>query len=333
MAIIKPSRKFIGSDITNKNGSKYIKDGIREVSFKAKENKDGTHLYILPPYTIDRVGSGVWFKAFQIRDNFGDKFKEKYAINPRVSDPVDHFERNFKIHFPGEAKVMEVTDDQGRARKAYPMYGRKTMRVLYNVAYVNNLAAGNHILDLPSFMGASQIMEWLETKDARGKERPMLNDPTRCIPVFVKLKDGGSGNPWLITPDANDPAALPDELADSDNLYNLEEDVLEYRTPDDLIGKLKEMYRDDVFNLCMHGYPGFDGGGGSPAFIKPKASEPAVEKPSNSSKTAPAVSSGGYRKDALNQEDDIPVEIVEDEEPALGKSEAAAFLRRTKVSK
>lgn len=299
MAIIKPAKKFAGSDLTNRSSSKYIKEGFKQVLFNVPQNKDGLYLYILPPYKTDANGDGVWYKAIKIRDNFGEKFKEKYAVGPQ--DPADFFERNFKIHFPEDAKPVDEQDDTGRLRKRYPLYGRVTTRVIYNVGLVDDLSAGPHVLDLPSYMGASQLVEWLEKKDSRGRDMPMLNDPEACIPIFVKLKDGGSGNPWSIQPDPSNPAALPIELADSDSLYNLD-DVIEYKSRADIIEKLREMYPPNVFELCMEGY--------SQPSVSVSVSRSPVQaeklvsaKPE--SRAAPAIASMA--------QGDVPVEYLEDE--------------------
>jgi len=336
MAIIRPSKKFAGSEFNNKNSSKYIKEGVRQVLFGPKENKEGAYLYFLPPYTTDASGAGVWYKVFKIRDNFGTTYKEKYAV--KGFDAVDHFERNFKIHFPEEAKVVDEVDDSGKTRKRYPSYGRKTNRVIYNVAYVNKLGAGCHILDLPVYMGASQITEWLDAKDARGKEKPMLNDASRCIPVFVKLKDGGSGNPWQIQPDPSDEAELPDFIADSDNLYNLDTDVLDYRSDADLIEKLREMYRPEIFDLCMDGFPGLTNTSAVSMATVSKltsssAAKPIVEKKESS--VTPALKNMKMRP--AEEEDNLPMDYVEDETPpvpasapkttAVSVDKVASFLR------
>lgn len=332
MAIIKPSRKFIGSDLKGGGGTKYIKDDVRTLSFSAKENKDGLYVYILPPYKADANGDGVWYKAIKIRDNFGDKFKEKYAISPHYPDPVDHFERNFKLHFPEEAKVVDEIDANGQSRKRYPNYGRKTHRVLYNVGIGDKLSDGAYVLDLPSYMGASQIMDWQESKDARGKERPLINDPDASCAVFVKLKSGGSGNPWQIQVDPNERIKLPAELAESQHLYNLD-NVLDYKTPDELIEKLKGMYSPEEFELCMQGYDS-----GTTSFSvgvqKPRVVEgSAVVKPVTPKVTAPSVAPGLQ----VSEEDDkIPMEFVDDDAPVeappkrtkLDAAGAAAFLRQ-----
>lgn len=333
MPIIKPSKKFIGSDISNKSSTKYVKDGVQQVLFNSKENKDGAFLYFLPPFATDANGNGVWYYPFTIRDNFGDKFKEKYAVRPGGKDPVDHFQNNFKILYATDAKVVDEVDEKGQTRKRYPLYGRTTKRVIFNVAYVNALEKGNHILDLPSFMGASQITEWLDVRDARGKERPMLNDPERMIPVFVKLKDGGSGNPWQIMPDPTDVASIPDELADSDNLYNLYEDVLEYKTNEELIDKLRSMYASAVFDRCIEGFPGFDkvlvpGFGGNAEVPK------VAPRSSSTAKVTPAIAN---IKPVIDDDDipmDHPIEEVDadapESPPVVSKEAAAKFLKRTK---
>lgn len=302
MAIIKPAKKFAGSDLTNRSSSKYIKDGFKQIMFNTPQNKDGLYLYILPAYKTDPHGDGVWYKAVKVRDNFGEKFKEKYAVGPQ--DPADFFERNFKIHFPEDAKPVDEQDDSGRLRKRYQLYGRTTTRVIYNVGLVDNLSAGPHILDLPNYMGASQLVEWLEKKDSRGREMPMLNDPGACIPIFVKLKDGGSGNPWSIQPDPSNPAVLPDELADSDNLYNLD-DAVEYKSRTEIIEKLREMYAPNVFDLCMEGYAQPST---TVAVSKAPTYQPAtapVVRPKVDVKSAPAISSMA--------QGDVPVEYLDDD--------------------
>lgn len=333
MAIIKPTKQFSGSDISNKLSFKYTKPDIRQVAFNQKENKEGVYLYFLPPYKQDADGNGVWYKPFKIRDNFGDKYKEKYAVAPGV-DPAGHFEKNFKIHFPEEAMIIDEVDDRGQKRKRYPNYGRTTTRVIYNVAYVDRLDAGVHVLDLPSFMGASQINDWLNEKDARGRERPLLNDPDRCIPVFVKLKEGGSGNPWLIQPDQNSPAQLGDELIDSDHLYNLDTDVLDYKSEDEIISKLREMFSTEVFDRCMEGYRGSGNViiSASPTALKSTSIAKLDRAPAGVSKDVPAL-----RKVAVQDEDEIPMEYV-DEAPVLksatvSREEVTNFLKRKPASK
>lgn len=337
MAIIKPSRKFAGSDLKTSNANRYIKEDAKVISFSAKENKEGVHLYILPAYKQDESGAGMWYKAVQIRDNFGDKFKEKYAVSPHFPDPVAHFERNFKLHFPDEAKpVDEVVD--GRTIKRYPLYGRIARRVLFNVVPTQKLTDGPHILDLPAFGGASQIMEWQETKDRYGREKPLINDPENACAVMVKLKEGAAGNPWQIVIDPTDRLALPPELADSDNLHNLDE-ILEYKTAQELIEKLQKLYTPDVFELCMAGYTGGDVvvSGGSPvAKPKPKVKEAAaVVKPTE--KVATTVAPGLQFDETVSaEEDQVPFEFVEDEtppptataRPKMTSGDISAFLRK-----
>lgn len=253
MAIIKPSKKFVGSEIDLRDAGKYIRSDVRQVTFSKRNNPNGAYLYFLPPYKVDSNGDGVWYKTIKIRDNFGDKFKEKYVVID--NDPVAYFERNLKVRYPEMAAIRDTTDDKGQARKAYPLCGRVTNRVIYNVAYLNNLEAGAHVLDLPLFNGASIIDAWLKEKDTKGRERPVLCDPENCIPVFIKLRDGG-GAPWQIEPSQAEASVIPTELADSENIYNLDNIFVE-KSAQELIGKLREMYSSDVFETCMEGYPGF----------------------------------------------------------------------------
>lgn len=304
MAIIKPSKKFAGSEMSSGDGGKYILPGTRQVVFNKSQNKDGTYLYFLPAYKADASGNGVWFKVIRVRDNFGDKFKDKYAILDGVADPVAHFERNFKLYYPEDAAVVdEVNEKTGRTQKRYPNYGRVTSRVIFNVAYSQKLEEGCHVLDLPAYNGANILTKWLEGKDNRGRERPMINDPARCIPVFVKLNDGG-GAPWEITPDPTDPAELPEQLADSDYLYNLD-DIYVVKTAQEKIAKLKEMYTAEIFDQCMAGYAGFEG-----------------EK--MTSRNNPV----SHRED-----DEIPMTHSEPEKPAVRKAPALANIPKVRTGK
>ena len=341
MAIIKPSKKFIGSEIDLRDAGKYIKPEVRQVTFNKRTNPQGAWLYFLPPYKVDAEGNGVWYKAFKIRDNFGEKFKEKYAVID--NDPVAHFERNMKILYPEEARVIEGTDDNGQKRKLYPLFGRTTTRVVYNVAYVSNLDAGAHILDLPSYNGASIINSWLAENDTRGRPRPVLNDPDSCIPVFIKLKEGG-GAPWQIEPSQGEAANIPDELADSDSMYNLD-DVFIRKTPGELIQKLSEMYSSEVFERCMDGYPGYDkvvvSGGPVQSRVPSATAKPAL--PARPAVTATAVSNIVKRAEptvAAVEDEGVEKEVVEDTDddipglaaskPKVSAASAAEFLRRPK---
>lgn len=317
MAIIKPSKKFTGSEVDLRDIGRYVKPDTRQVFFGKKYNPEGAWLYFLPAYKQDAAGNGVWYKTFRIRDNFGDKFKDKYAVLDG-GDPVEYFERNFKIYYPEDAKVIDELNDKGQSRKRYPFYGRTTTRVLYNVAYVNGDPAGVHILDLPAYNGASIINEWLKGKDRKGIERPVLNEPEHCIPVFIKLKDGG-GAPWQIEPEQSDASAIPDELADSDNLYNLD-DVFIRKDPAELIDRLRNMYSKEIFEQCMDGYVSDD--------VVVTGSRPALVK--KSAPTATAVVNSA--KQAV-EDDEVPMEFVVQEEanPVVSKNEAEAakkFLER-----
>lgn len=343
MAIIKPSKKFIGSEIDLRDAGKYIRPEVRQVTFNKRSNPQGAWLFFLPPYKVDAEGNGVWYKAFKIRDNFGEKFKEKYIVGD--NDPVAHFERNMKVLFPEEARIVDGTDDKGQSKKIYPLFGRTTTRVVYNVAYVNNLEAGAAVLDLPSFNGASIINSWLGEKDTRGRERPVLNDPDSSIPVFIKLKEGG-GAPWQIEPSQSEATNIPDELADSDNMYNLD-DIFIRKTPAELIQKLSEMYPRDVFERCMDGYPGFDkvvvDSDPTPArasapvvTAKPKLNVPSTKLPTTVPAVSNIVSPGAeeaVEKEYIDADDEIDMTpTVPAKASKVTAEAAAAFLRRPKPS-
>jgi hypothetical protein len=97
-------------------------------------------------------------------------------------------------------------------------------------------------------------MNWLNGKDLQGNPRQPINDPDRCVPVFIKLKEG-SQNPWMIQVENNQPVKLPDQLADSDYLYSLD-DIFVIKTKEEILAKLREMYSSEMFDDCMNGYPG-----------------------------------------------------------------------------
>jgi hypothetical protein len=313
MAIIKPSKKFIGSDLGSESGGKYIKPEIRQVIFNRSTNKDGLHLYFLPAYKLDLNDQGVWFKTVSVRDNFGDKFKDKYHVSD-VNDPVSHFERNFKLNYPDEAVVIdEVNEKTGQTQKKYPNYGRITKRIIFNVAIVSDLEKGCHVLDLPAYNGANLLMKWQDGKDARGREKGMVNDPERAIPVFVKLNQGG-GSPWQIEPDPSDPAQLPLELCDTDYIYNLD-DIFIKKPNAELIDKLRSMYPPHVFEECMAGYPGFGGTGGvkavastNPIATTEKVSVVNMPKAAPSLKNIPKVSTASAKPQT-----ELPIDADEDE--------------------
>jgi len=254
MAIIKPTLKFEGSDLNlTSSATPYIKEDVRRAVFNKSTNQEGAYLYFLPAYRSDNSGGGIWYKKITVRDNFGTNFKEKYYVANRAQDPAEYFANNFRILYPEDSKVGEV-EVNGKKFKKYPAHGRATERVVYNVAFAQSLGTGAHVLDLPLRNGADILMGWLEGKDLMGNSRQPINDPERCVPVFVKLKEN-SANPWMIQVENNQPVALPQQLADSDYLYDLD-NIFVSKSNDEIIGKLREMYSTDVFDDCMSGYAG-----------------------------------------------------------------------------
>jgi hypothetical protein len=268
MAIIKPSLKFEGSDLNlTASVTPYIKEDVRKALFNKTTNQDGAYLYFLPAYKADNSGSGVWYKKITVRDNFGTNFKEKYYVPSRAQDPAEYFANNFRILYPEDAKVTDV-EANGKKFKKYPAHGRVAERVVYNVAFAQNLGTGTHVLDLPLRNGADILMGWLNGKDLMGNQRPPINDPERCIPVFIKLKEN-SANPWMIQVENNQPVQLPDQLADSDYLYDLD-DIFVQKSIDEILAKLREMYSTDVFDDCMNGYSGLKKSVQGASFQAPK---------------------------------------------------------------
>jgi hypothetical protein len=258
MPVIKPSRTFEGSSVGGpSNSTPYIREDVQRAIFNKSQNTNGAYIYFMPAYRLDSQGSGVWLKHLEIRDNFGDKYKEKYWVPVKHEDPADYFAKHFMKLYPGEEDTTTVAAN-GKTFKKYPNYGRTTKRVLFNVAFANNLAAGVHVLDLPQYNGASIITNWMSQMDISGKLRPMLNDPDAAYPVFVRLLDSGS-NPWQINVDSSQPAILPESLTAQERLYNLDE-ILVQKPAHEIIAKLREMYSSDVFEDCMHGFPGLTTG-------------------------------------------------------------------------
>jgi len=257
MPIIKPSRVFEGSAVGGSTTTPYIREDVRKVVFNKTQNTNGVYLYFLPAYRVDSHGYGVWFKHIEIRDNFGDRYKEKYWVPSRAHDPAEYFAGHHKKLYSDESEVGTAVSN-GKTFKKYPNYGRITKRVLYNVAYANKLQEGAHVLDLPQFNGASIITTWLQQTDISGNPRPLINDPEAAYPVFVRLLDSGT-NPWQINVDASQPAVLPEQLALDENLYNLDE-ILVKKSDDEIIAKLRELYSSHVFEDCMDGFPGLTTG-------------------------------------------------------------------------
>jgi hypothetical protein len=278
MAIIKPSLKFAGSELNlNNTAVPYIKEGVQRALFNKSNNPEGAYLYFLPAYKTDEDGNGVWYKKVSVRDNFGTSYKEKYFVPSRAADPAEYFYNNLRIIYPEDAQIRDV-ENNGKKFKQYPFCGRITDRVIYNVAFAQHLEQGAYVLDLPLRNGADILMNWLEGRDLSGRQRLPINDPDRCLPVFVKLKEN-SANPWMLQVDTSEPVALPEQLADSDYLYNLDE-VLVTKTKEEIIAKLREMYSSDVFEDCMNGYPGLTKSSSpAPVAAAVQKSEPVIARP------------------------------------------------------
>lgn len=277
MAVIEPSINFEGSaQNLGSTATPYIKDDVRRAVFNKNNNPEGAYLYFLPAFKADRSGKGVWYRRVTVRDNFGVKFKEKYYVEDNQKDPATYFANNFSMLYKEEAKIGE-TEVNGRKFKKYPNYGRTTERLVFNVAFANNLSSGAHVLDVPFRNGGDMLLTWLEGKDLNGNPRKPINLPSRCVPVFVKLRSDSSANPWVMQVENNDPVQLPPQLADSDYLYNLD-DIFVERSKEEVISKLRDMYSAEVFDSCMDGYPGFKRA--TPGFSALAASAAVAPKPS-----------------------------------------------------
>lgn len=246
MAILTPTRVFEGSE-SNPYG-RIIKEGIRTVSFRDDKNKEGNFFFILPPYKLDRAGNAVSWKVINVRSDFGIDPKEKFVEGPDC--PVKFFAARVKMLFPDYAKI-ETVKENGQDRKKYPTYGRIQKQNVFNVAYAKQLELGAHVLNVPQWGAGSVIEEWSRGKDINGKDKPMLNDPKAAYPVWFQLKK--TLPPWVVTVEASKAYELPESLADTDYLYNLDE-VLHYPDKEELITKLRAVTPADIFNQCMEDY-------------------------------------------------------------------------------
>jgi len=252
MAFIETSRSFEGSETSGNHFGRLIKDGVRTMTFREEKNKTGNYVFLLPPYKQDRGGNGVWYKVIKVRKDFGIDVKESFCH--REGDPISYFANQCKLHFPNYAKVETITLDNGKAQKKYPTFGRITNSCIYNSAYVNELQLGAHVLVVPEHYVGQTIELWGKSRDAKGNLKPMLNERKNAIAVKIQLRGKEvQGNPWLIEIDGSQGWVLPDELSDSDYLYNLD-DVLHYPENDYLIEKLRSITPTDIFNHCMSGY-------------------------------------------------------------------------------
>lgn len=276
MAYIPPSRSFEGSDLSTNVFGKIIKEGIRTVNFRDDRNKEGNFFFILPPFKADAMGRGVSWKVVQVRDNFGIDVKEVFSV-PR-NCPVAYFAGRVKQFNPDYARVEQIT--QGTKQiKRYPAFGRQTNKVLFNVAYMNAMHLGSHVLTLPQFGGGEHIEAWHRRRMPDGSEAPLLNNPDAAIPIFIQLKKDAVGQPWVVTPEASKTYKLPVELADANYLYNLD-DVVHYPEIDYLVEKMRSFVPADIFNRCMQGYQMPNGsilggsGASAPGAAVPQAATP-----------------------------------------------------------
>jgi hypothetical protein len=282
MPIIDPSRSFENSAVNFSDEEYYIKSDVRTVSFKKNAYPDGVYLLFLPGYKTDRNGNGVWYRVINVRDNFGDKFKIKYVTDDVVDDPVLHFSRNFSRLYPEQAKSYVTTTQDGTQRRVYPLYGRLTRRVLYNVAFYNAFEKGAHVLDLPAANGADILDNYHQRLGPDGKKVPLVCDIQRCTPVFFKLLNTKGSTPWQIVPEPNYACALPPQCADTNNLYNLDQ-VTIIKDKNELLERLRELYSASIFSQCMEGYPGFPTS--TPGFSPGQSSAPIPAPPGNPSST------------------------------------------------
>ena len=251
MAIIKSSKMFEGSELKPR-ASTYIKTDTRVVNFGKAEQLDGVYLFILGSYKEDSSGNGVWYRPLKIRDNFGmGLVKKKFATGPNC--PIEFFANKMQTIAPNMCKSTETVDDNGRKRWVYPAWGRNAWRVLYNAAYFGKFELGVHVLDLPQSGGASVIDEFVRGRQPDGAENPMINDYQAAIPVHIKLDLKANGQPWKIQINSSKTFVLPEQLADTEYLYNLD-DVINYPSKSQLIEELKGLVAPEIFRKGLEGY-------------------------------------------------------------------------------
>ena len=304
MAIIRPSKTFEGSDLGAASiSSPYFDHSVRRAVFSKKVNPDGAYLYFLPAYKLDAKGNGVWYKTITIRDQFGDRFREKYYVADREKDPASYFEKNFRILYPEDAKVVDE-EVNGRTFKRYPNYGRTTQRVLFNVAFAKSLSEGTHVLDLPLKNGADHLDKWLRGKTIEGEDRKPFNDPDECYPVMVQMTEGQ--NPWSIVVDTQKARKLPPQLADTDYLYNLD-DIMIIKPNEEIVQKLRDMYSSEIFDDCMDGFPGLTKSPVAGHRVEKRTAMPVAKiptKPSEDSVSPVSIKTKAPTKPIFEEEDD-----------------------------
>lgn len=274
MAIIQASREFEGGDISANAYGRIIKEGVRQISFRDDKNRNGNYFFILPAYKVDNRGAGVWYRVISVRREFGiDKGRESYV--PRNDDPINFFENKCRMFYP-DFCVPQIVKNNGEERKIQPAFGKISKQLLYNAAYVNELQLGAHVIMLPAHYIGQSIESWCKSTDARGQLRPMLNDSTGATPIKLQIRPQGSvsGNPWLIEIDPSQRFPLPEQLADTDYLYNLD-DVVHHYEDEYLINKLKSIVPNDIFEKCMTGHPLFVKSAYRGADLKPLAEQEA----------------------------------------------------------
>lgn len=251
MAIINPSKTFTGSEMNRNIFGQVLKSDTRFINFRDQKIKaEGVYLFILPPYKRDNQGNGVWYHVMSVRDNVGIDTKEKFSVQKNC--PFDYFESRAKLFMPEWAKPVTIKKD-GKDQKQYQAFGRKTTRVLFNTALYSNPNAGAHVLEVPQSGCASVVDEWSRGKGPDGTDNPMLNQPGAFIPVHFKLDVSTSGQPWKVVVQAGKACALPNELCDTDYLYNLEDCIL-YPSKEELIEKIKKFFPSDIVSKCLQGY-------------------------------------------------------------------------------
>lgn len=245
MPIYQPKMDSVSLD-DQQNASSIIKKGIREAVISEKKEPKGVWLLFLPPWNAE----GRWYKMLTIRDNFGEKIKEKYVVIE--NDPVSYFVKNYQYRHPNEPKSWQE-EEGGKKYTRYPYYGRQTKRVLYNVAYYQRMGDGCHVLNVPVYKCADVIDKYCRTEHPITKAvNGPICDPNRCVPVFMKV----DGMNYTVTLMPDQPVQLPEQFADSQYLYNLDEVYIK-KTPEELIAKLHEMYHPEEVDACLDGYPGY----------------------------------------------------------------------------
>lgn len=259
MAVINPGRNFEGGDMGQSRSFSILHPDVR--AFDIRKHKEGARIFILPSYKADANGNGIWYRVISVRDSFGIGEEKQRFVEPD-NGPIAFFASRAKQLFPNFAEVQKVNRD-GRQMKVYPVFGRIAKRVLFNVTMAENMAAVM-VFDAPTWGVGDAIQKYHNTQLMDGSYPPLVNDPARACPIFLKMERDSKGQPWSVIINPTQLYALPPQLADSTNLYNLDVVCL-VPSKEEMLEKLRQIIPAEILTPCMQGYEGFRSAGATVA--------------------------------------------------------------------